>query len=167
MLLSQSDYARARGVTKQAIGKAVKGGKILLHDGKIDPREADQSWAGGLQPAEIASCGLPLPHQSRAVRQAYQAKLAKLEFEERSGKLVDVEEMERAWADAGQTFRDGLLSIPERLAPVLAALSDTRQVRDQLKQEIRNVLENLPDRIRNSGSKGERSADSTTAKGTQ
>lgn len=43
-LITQAAYARARGVTKQAVSAAVKAGRIRLIDGKIDPEIADIQW---------------------------------------------------------------------------------------------------------------------------
>src|SRR5262249_34600236 len=57
---------------------------------------------------------------SRAAREAYLARLAKLEFEQRSGKLVDADEVRAQIFALGRRLRDALLGIPDRLAPVLA-----------------------------------------------
>lgn len=49
MNLKPSQYASYRGVSKQAVSKAVKAGKItLLPDGTIDPEIADKQWAGSV-----------------------------------------------------------------------------------------------------------------------
>ena len=41
MLISQSEYARARGVSRQYVSRLVKQGVITLENGKIDPARAD------------------------------------------------------------------------------------------------------------------------------
>lgn len=43
-LISQSEYARRRGVAKSAVAKAVAEGRISLIDGKVDPAVADIQW---------------------------------------------------------------------------------------------------------------------------
>lgn len=43
-LISQSEYARRRGVAKSAVSKAVTEGRISLIDGKIDEVVADIQW---------------------------------------------------------------------------------------------------------------------------
>lgn len=43
-LITQSEYARRRGVAKSAVAKAVKEGRIRLIDGLIDPDVADIQW---------------------------------------------------------------------------------------------------------------------------
>lgn len=44
-LISQSEYARRRGVAKSAVSKAVAEGRISLIDGKIDEDVANIQWA--------------------------------------------------------------------------------------------------------------------------
>src|SRR5207237_3332293 len=53
---------------------------------------------------------------SRAAREAYLARLAKLDFEERSGKLVDADQVRAQIYGLGRRLRDAFLSMPDRLA---------------------------------------------------
>jgi len=78
--------------------------------------------------------------KARAVRESYLARLAKIDFEERTEKLVSRDEMRVAAFNRYRTFRDGMLNIPDRLAAVLAAESDPRQVHELLSTEIRKAL---------------------------
>ncbi len=43
-LITRAEYARLRGVSRVAVGKAVKTGRIDLVDGLIDPIAADAQW---------------------------------------------------------------------------------------------------------------------------
>lgn len=43
-LITQSEYARRRGVAKSAVAKAVKENRIRLIDGLVDPDVADIQW---------------------------------------------------------------------------------------------------------------------------
>jgi hypothetical protein len=78
--------------------------------------------------------------KARAVRESYLARLAKIDFEERTEKLVSRDEMQVAAFSRYRTFRDGMLNIPDRLAAVLAAETDPRQVHELLSTEIRKAL---------------------------
>ena len=68
--------------------------------------------------------------QSRAIREAYQARLAKLDFEERSGKLVDADEVKIRWFKLITAAKTRIMGIPAacktRIAdlplPVIAAI---------------------------------------------
>lgn len=43
--MTQAGYARARGVSREAVRKAIKAGRIALVNGRIDPAMADGQWA--------------------------------------------------------------------------------------------------------------------------
>ena len=80
---------------------------------------------------------------SRAAREAYLARLAKLEFEERSGKLVDADEVRAQIFGLGRRLRDTLMGLPDRLAPVLAGQADQAVIHQLLTQELMTSLAEL------------------------
>ena len=45
MPISQSEYARQRGVSRQYVSRLVKEGVIRLKNGKVDPAQADAALA--------------------------------------------------------------------------------------------------------------------------
>ena len=83
--------------------------------------------------------------KARAVRESYMARLAKIDFEERTEKLISRDEVKVAAFNRFRQFRDGMLNIPDRLAAVLAAESDPRRVYDLLTAEIRKALQEFAD----------------------
>ena len=84
---------------------------------------------------------------SRAIREAYAARLAKLEFEERTGKLISKAEVDVKFFQLARQLRDRLQQIPRKLAPEIVALvvadPDVRGVTDILDVAIREALEDL------------------------
>ena len=66
--------------------------------------------------------------------------MSKLDFEERSGKLISRDEIQVVAFNRFRTFRDGMLNLPDRLAAVLAAESDSIKVHEILTTEIRKAL---------------------------
>jgi len=89
--------------------------------------------------------------KARAVRESYLARLAKIDFEERTEKLVSRDEMRVAAFNRYRTFRDGMLNIPDRLAAVLAAEADPRRTHELLATEIRKALTEFSDGNRANG----------------
>lgn len=81
--------------------------------------------------------------QARAKKEKYLAALRKLEFEEKSGKLISAAEVEREAFNIARTVRDSLLNIPGRIDAILAAESDKAKVSEILTNEIRQTLEIL------------------------
>jgi len=80
---------------------------------------------------------------SRAAREAYLARLAKLDFEQRSGKLVDADEVRAQVFGLGRRLRDAFLGMPDRLSPVLAGQADQALVHRLLTEEIMVCLAEL------------------------
>lgn len=95
------------------------------------------STEGGAPPAG------PSYVQSRALREAFMARLTKLEYEEKLGKLVSADEVRVATFNAARKARDMLLALPDRLSPILAAIEDPREVHQLLATELRLVCEEI------------------------
>jgi hypothetical protein len=146
-MLSQSEYARRIGVSRSHIHTLIKKKIIPLHEGKIDPTEADQILINHHHPsydhtrkntlpffdespapppgAEAPPVEQELPstnpaavpfHQSRAVKEYYLALAAKLEYEEKSGNLVDRKKTEEKGFELYRNFRDTWLNVPAKWA---------------------------------------------------
>lgn len=82
-------------------------------------------------------------NEARTLRERYQAQLARLEFEEKAGKLVDGESVRREYFKQARVARDNLMNIPDRLAPMLIGRTDLHEVRMLLLEEIHKVCEGL------------------------
>src|SRR5439155_18409102 len=87
---------------------------------------------------------------ARAAREGYAARLAKLDFEERSGKLVDADQVRaRAYA-AGRRLLERLMTMADRLATQVATTSDRAKCHRLITQEVQRAL----DEIEAGGTKG-------------
>ena len=169
MSLSLRAYARHRGVALSAVQKAIATGRIHPEpDGSIDPIKADAQWdrhTRAAQPttpkASTSRASAPPPqasqtsddtrgvdyHKARAVRETYAARLAKLDFEERSAKLISKDEADTEFFTLARQLRDRIQQIPRKVAPEIVALvvasPDVRGVTDILDVAIREALEDL------------------------
>jgi pyruvate/2-oxoglutarate dehydrogenase complex dihydrolipoamide acyltransferase (E2) component len=158
-LLSLRAYAKHRGVSLAAVQKAIHSGRITANaDGLIDSDRADAEWAAKTRPgqrrarpappamreqAEAPGAGGLDYFRARAIRESYLARLAKIEFEEKTAKLVSRDEVQVAAFTRGRVVRDNLLNIADRLAATLAAESDVDKVHRLLSDEIRMALDAL------------------------
>jgi hypothetical protein len=164
--LSLRAYAKHRGVSLRAVQKAIQSGRIrTTGEGKIDVEQADGDWQRNTAPRPQASIAISSPPRqpapmvapdpprqevagagpfdyarARAVHENYKARLAKMEFDKRSGKLVNSDEVQVAAFNKFRTFRDGMLNVPDRVSAVLAAESDPVKVHTILITEIRKAL---------------------------
>lgn len=106
--------------------------------GAVSDPIGSAGWEGSLgAPAEVGGPRLANSYAaSRAAREAYLARLAKLEFEQKSAKLVDADEVRAQIFALGRRMRDTLLGIPDRLAPVLAGQADPAEIHRILSAEL-------------------------------
>jgi hypothetical protein len=77
---------------------------------------------------------------ARTSREEVEAENARLDLEERRGRLVDAEDVAAAQFEIARLVRDRMLAIPDRVGPILAAELDPHQVRELLSKEIRLAL---------------------------
>ena len=71
------------------------------------------------------------------------ARLAKLEFEERSGKLVDADGVRAQFFALGRRAQQNVLGVPDRLSPILAGESDAAEIHRLLTEELTRALAEL------------------------
>jgi phage terminase Nu1 subunit (DNA packaging protein) len=71
------------------------------------------------------------------------ADIAEMEVERLAGTLVDVLSVENAWTAAGTRFRQKVLSIPHKAAPVLAAEEDIDTCCAILEEHVHDALREL------------------------
>ncbi len=86
---------------------------------------------------------IPDLNDSRARREHYLAEKARLDALQGRGELLPAAEVKAEAFALGRTLRDGLMRLPDRLAPTLAATADARQVHHLLSEEIRVALRSL------------------------
>jgi hypothetical protein len=159
--LSLRAYARRRGVSPEAVSKAVADGRLTESVTRAygapkiaDPELADREWEANTRPRtdgstpSTPSSGASGYHESRAIREAAdarraiaQADLADLELLERRRQLVDAE---RARSDVIRAFslvKTKLLAVPTRVGQRFPHLIE--DVIPFVEQMIREALEEL------------------------
>lgn len=67
-----------------------------------------------------------LYNKGRAYRENFQAKIAALEYQERSGKLIAKDKVKIAFFNAANTAQQNILNVPARIAPIIAAEYQSR-----------------------------------------
>jgi hypothetical protein len=130
--------------------KALRDGRIdRLPSGLVDAMAADRSWTErtrlridsrvpGSGRAPVTSAQF---RRARAAHETYKARIAKLEFLRLKGVLVNADDVKRRWFNTLRGVRDALLSAPDRIAPIIAGMSDPAEVRRIIESELRAALE--------------------------
>jgi hypothetical protein len=153
-LISQSEWARRQGFSKQYVGKLIKQGKIHLIDGMIDEYTAN---------AELEmKRNIDLPRQrknhgsyfvqddmhnllikTKLKNEIEKGKLIEAEVKEKLGELVSMAEVNRVFYAKAKAVRDGILNVPDRISALLASINDPAEIHKTLTKELRQVLEEL------------------------
>lgn len=141
------------GVSSPAVLKAIKAGRVKSWeevDGKvrIDAEKGKAEWIANTQkrtPIQEEMRGVqgPTINQSRTILEAYRAKTAKVEYEEKIGTLVLADSVKRQAFACAREARDRLMNLPDRVAGLVAAESNERACHEILMKEIRSVCDEL------------------------
>lgn len=151
------DYAKRKGVTRQAINKAINSGRlsksIIKKDDQIfldadladaeyevntnkeksrKPENIGESFSRGIQGDDQKALAM----NSRNALVTYKAKLAQLEYNERMGLLVEAQKVRDEMFKTGRVLRDSLLNIADRLGPELVGITDPKIIHKKIKDEI-------------------------------
>ena len=172
MLITQAEWARRHGFSRQYVGRLVKRGVIQLINGKVDPAAADVALEALRDPARPRRRKAPRRPEPDAVRAAdlsrdealslpqggdlptlllrtriksevERSRLLEIKAKVEAGKFVDADEVKAAAFNRARVVRDSLLNIPDRLAAVIAAEADATTIHALLSTEIRQALEEL------------------------
>ena len=166
-LIGKSEYAKHRGCSPAAVTKALKHGRIVLIDGKIDPAVADIQWAansrarihgGQRRAASVAGADAPLVDpitpgragadqggvdywSARGRREAAEAELSELQLGEKRGDLVRRADVDRGAFEMARAMRDGLANCSRRLGATLAVITSPDECAAVIELEHRYLLE--------------------------
>jgi len=166
-LLSVPDFAKRVNVSRQRILKAIESGvlvnSITIDNStkrklfKVDEKKGLKEWEAHIDPAkkrdnlkqeEAREINKPdnepsAYQKSKAAREFFNAKIARLNYEERAGTLVDAEQVKKESFKVGRRVRDSMLGLPERLAAELANMTEPREIAVYLKEQIAGALKDL------------------------
>ena len=131
---------------------------VGMAESNLSTMKARQIWADSMTLAEAAHAivkhlgkraaglvseeGLDLV-QERAALAREQRIQTEMKNAELRGELVRAEEIRRALFTVARSARNGLLTIPDRLATTLAGETDAHKIHQLMEREIENVLEEI------------------------
>jgi hypothetical protein len=150
-LVSQYEWAKRSGFSKQYANRLVKSGVIRLINGKVDIDEANATLASIRNPSRQESRkGLQnvsdlstLLLKTRITHEMEKGKILEAKAKAELGELMPVEAVKTAAYNKARVVRDNLLNIPDRVASQLASLDNEKKIHEILLSEIRSVLEAL------------------------
>ena len=146
--VSQAEFARIINASRSYVTQLKKSGRLVLNSGGlvlVDESQAkikdsaDPSKDGTLKSIDQVGHSYAA---ARAVKERYQAMLAKLEYERSTGILVLKADVESAVSDIVTRFRLAAENMPFRAAPELVG-QDLDRIRAVLKQHVFEMLTDL------------------------
>jgi len=147
--MSRSEFAAHIGCAKSYITKLGQQGRLVMGQGA----NAERIDVTGTKALLVSTTGAPERANEAAVtpvfadakdqREHYQAEMARLDYEERCGKLMAADDVRSTVAGAAAGLRARLEQLPDTLAPQLAATNDETRVRALLAGEVEAALAEL------------------------
>ncbi|BAA89638.1 unknown protein [Wolbachia phage WO] len=151
--ITQTEWAREIGVSKQYVCYLVKKGIVKLEDGLINREQANEAVAAIRDPSQPLRRKNPenenttnlstMLLKTRIKNEMERGKLLEAKAKAEIGELVAVEEVKRDAFNVARVVRNNLLNIPNRVSALLASLSDTEKIHMALTEEITNSLQEL------------------------
>lgn len=155
----KAEVARMLGISRQALDNLIRAGKVkgVLSDGSMDENVAVATYNTNVRSynnerkndPEKTSGDIPsgMVNVSRAVKEKYEALQTKAEYERFIGELVESKMVEQVLSTRASEIRDRLLTIADRLAPVLINVGDANLIHQKIYTEISEALTRLGEPI--------------------
>jgi phage terminase Nu1 subunit (DNA packaging protein) len=147
--ITQAELARCLKVSRGAVSKAVKGGRITPDDeGLFDPIEAELQWLENTRPSinrqsatsKSANTGQHAYAQARARKESALASMAELRLAQTQKDLIPREDVDFVLNDFGSTLRGLMESLPDRLAPIILPMNDMESVSAAIAEAANEIL---------------------------
>jgi phage terminase Nu1 subunit (DNA packaging protein) len=151
--VTPAELARHLGVSRAAVSKAIKTGRIAVgEDGRVDPVEAERQWLANTRPkakgvADKSQGARTGYAHARARKETALARMAELQVEQATGVLAPRDDFDFVLADLAETLRGLLETLPDRLAPSLAAESDPLKIHAALRDAADALLNEMADQM--------------------
>jgi len=158
-LMSFVEYSRHRKCHLKTVQQATEAARIgvVMRNGRamIDPVQADEQWQRNTDQAyakmqngkhtelQPRTPGVPSFHDARAIEKDFNAKIAKLNYEEKVGSLINAEAVEKRIAQLAIMTRDKLMIFPSKVAFELASESNPNKIQIMLEKEVVKALKDL------------------------
>lgn len=156
--ITATEYGKRVGAEAETIRYAMKNGRIAyelrMNKRMIDWDEEKDSYKNNTNPEQqnyrnstettgvAGKKNIPSYADSRAIREAYSASIAKLDYEKKLGKMVELEKIKDINFSLARRVREGVLQVPQMLAPELASMTDTFEIEQRMVSALCDAITN-------------------------
>jgi transcriptional regulator with XRE-family HTH domain len=164
--ITQAQYGRRRGVSRQMVLKYVANGMLTVGRGiistsptvRIDPEEADIELDEKLNPAfkkteegEKPNGNGLLYHNEKARKEKAQRMLLELDLKVKTGENINRKKAESAFSNKITAVVRRLQKISKRISPAVAKESDRIKCEEMIHNEIKEAVEEFGGNIHRRG----------------
>ena len=143
-LISQSEFARRKGFSRQYVNKLIKKGKIKLINGMIDPRTTLQHKSNEGNCMTTGSIK-ELLARARLKNEIERGKILEAKAKAEINKLESAEKVKKAAYTKARIVREKVLDVADRVSETLATIDNASQINEILTKELLNAVEELED----------------------
>jgi hypothetical protein len=154
-LITQSEYARRQGFSRQYVNKLINKGRIRLVDGLIDSEATlaplatlaeDQANLNFSQSRFVENTGKTenlneLLARVRLKNEIERGKILEAKAKAEINKLASIEKVRKTALAKAMAVREKVLNVPKRVSATLASINNSSRIREILEKELRNAME--------------------------
>ncbi|APR99000.1 hypothetical protein [Wolbachia endosymbiont of Folsomia candida] len=155
--ITQTEWAREQGFSKQYVSYLVKQGIVELEGGMVNREQANEALEtirdpsqplrrkngedgdGRQNTSELSTMLL----KTRIKNEMERGRLLEAKAKAEIGELVSIEEVKREAFNTARVVRNNLLNIPDRVSELLGPITDAKKIHELLTKEIKTALESL------------------------
>lgn len=151
--ITMTELGRMFGVTRESVKEwAVKGkipstvnsqgSTVLLREESIAAAKKLRDQTAKKKTQDTINIHGEL-NKAKAVRESFNAKLARLNYEQKLKELIKVEVVEKKLFELALQVRDAILTVPNKISPELASMTDEKKINAFLDKTLRECLTTL------------------------
>lgn len=142
-LITQAEWARRQGISREAVRKQIQRGQLHLVDGKVDEIQAQKDILKNNRDKKVSASTKELLLQAKLENEVERGRILKLERLEKEQSLISADKLKETLFRKGRVIRDAMLNLPDRVSSVVATMQDAGEIHILLTKEIRAILEEL------------------------
>ena len=160
--MSYRAYAKHRGVSPEAVSKAVKTGRITVNaDGHIDPETADSQWDANTDPVKVrkqpaskeegatTAGNLPSITYARTMGAMIDNKIKQVKLHGLEKKVYPLDKVRVELFNILRIARDNFLNLPDKVSAEIAGMDDLHEIHKLLSEETRTICYDLAEGLKN------------------
>ena len=151
-LISQSEFARRGGFSRQYVNKLIKKGKIKLINGMIDSETTlvtkaspDRLTSRRVQESLVTKNITELLARARLKNEIERGKILEAKAKAEINKLLSAEKVKKTAFTKARIVREKVLDVADRVSATLATIDNASQINEILTKELLNALEEFED----------------------